>query len=179
MRVVFDNSVLCLLLHPEADVPTDPATGAPVTRPQDRIAHLVEQLREQKARILIPAPVLAEFLTVADPAYLDEINASQHFEVVPFDQRAAVEAAVSLRADIAEGRGKTAGSTSNWQKVKIDRQVVAIAKVREARAIYTTDRDIRNLAALASIPCGPVEAARGFSRRPRRASGSESTSTVN
>lgn len=49
MIVVFDNTVLSLLLHPEADAPLDPATNAPITRAQDRMAHLVEQLRESDA----------------------------------------------------------------------------------------------------------------------------------
>lgn len=68
--VVFDNSFLSLLLHPDADVPNDPATDAPVERAHDRIAYLVERLRESGTRILIPAPVLGEFLTVADATYL-------------------------------------------------------------------------------------------------------------
>lgn len=42
MVVAFDNTVLSLLLHPEADPPLDPTTGAPVTRAQDRMAYLVE-----------------------------------------------------------------------------------------------------------------------------------------
>lgn len=69
MVVAFDNTILSLLLHPEADAPLDPSTGAPTARAQDRIAYLVEQLREAQARILIPAPVLAEFLTFAGSEY--------------------------------------------------------------------------------------------------------------
>ena len=122
MVVAFDNSVLCLLLHPGVDVPNDPATGNPVSRAQDRIAYLVEQLRESRSRILIPTPVLAEFLTFASADYLDEINSSAHFEVAPFDQRAAIEAGSAMRrarfgqggkklgldASVAEGQDRLA-----------------------------------------------------------------------
>ena len=80
MVVAFDNNVLCLFLHPEVDAPDDPATRRPVSRVQDRISYLVEQLRESRSRILIPTPVLAEFLTFATPDYLDVINSSAHFE---------------------------------------------------------------------------------------------------
>ena len=76
MVVAFDNTVLSLLLHPEADAPFDPATGAQIARAQDRMAYLVEQLREEGSRILIPTPVLAEFLTFASPDYLAVINQS-------------------------------------------------------------------------------------------------------
>lgn len=82
MVVAFDNSVLCLLLHPGVDIPNDPATGNPVSRAQDRIAYLVEQLRESRSRILIPTPVLAEFLTFASADYLEEINSSAHFQII-------------------------------------------------------------------------------------------------
>ena len=144
--VLFDNSVLCLLLHPEAEVPNDPATGAPVERAHDRMSYLVEQLREAGTRILIPAPVLSEFLTFADAEYLTEITQNMWFEIASFDQRAAVEAAVTIRRAIASGHGKKLGLSDTWQKIKVDRQVVAIAKVNEAESIYTTDSAILTLA---------------------------------
>ena len=137
MVVAFDNTVLSLLLHPEADPPLDPTTGAPVARAQDRMAYLVEQLRESGARILIPAPVLAEFLTFAGPDYLAVIDQSAHFEIAPFDQRAAVEAAAVQKKANASAKGKKSGLTGKWQTIKVDRQIVAIAKVRNAERIYT------------------------------------------
>lgn len=85
MVVAFDNTVLSLLLHPEADAPLDSVSGSPVSRAQDRMAYLVEQLRESGARILIPTPVLAEFLTFASAEYLAVIDQSAHFEIAPFD----------------------------------------------------------------------------------------------
>ena len=109
MVVAFDNSVLCLLLHPGVDVPNDPATGKPVSRAQDRIAYLVEQLRESRSRILIPTPVLAEFLTFASADYLEEINSSAHFQIAPFDQRAAIEAGSTMRKARLGPGGKKLG----------------------------------------------------------------------
>ena len=79
MVSAFDNNVLCLLLHPDVDVPDDPNTGKAIIRAQDRISYLVEQLRESGSRILIPTPVLMEFMTYAAPDYLNVINASAHF----------------------------------------------------------------------------------------------------
>jgi predicted nucleic acid-binding protein len=151
MVVAFDNNMLCLLLHPEAAVPNDPATGKPVDRAHDRMSVLVEQLREADARIVIPSPVLSEFLTFASSEYLSEINSSRHFEIAAFDQRAAIEAAVTLKKAIRGGLGKRLGLEGNWQKIKIDRQIVAIAKIQGAEAIYTTDRDIKGLAADSGI----------------------------
>lgn len=146
MVVAFDNSVLCLLLHPGVDVPNDPATGNPVSRAQDRIAYLVEQLRESRSRILIPTPVLAEFLTFASADYLEEINSSAHFQIAPFDQRAAIEAGSTMRRARLGPGGKKLGLDATWQKVKIDWQIASIAKVGGAAIIYTTDSDLGTIA---------------------------------
>jgi hypothetical protein len=144
--VLFDNNVLCLLLHPDADVPNDPDTGEPIERAQERIDFLRERLEEDGQRILITAPVLSEFLTFADAEYLLQINQSMWFEVGPFDQRAAIEAAIALRRALKVGKGKKLGLQSPWQKIKVDRQIVAIGKVYEVTHVYSTDADVLTLA---------------------------------
>ena len=146
MVAAFDNNVLCLLLHPDADVPDDPRTQKPVFRAQDRMSYLVEQFRETGSRILLPTPVLAEFLTFAASDYLAVINASAHFEVAPFDQRAAIEVARAIRKAKA-GPGKKLGLDAGWQKIKVDWQIAAIAKVAGADTLYTTDSDLGPIAA--------------------------------
>lgn len=146
MVVAFDNNVLCLFLHPEVDAPDDPATRQPVLRVQDRISYLVEQLRESRSRILIPTPVLAEFLTFATSDYLDVINSSAHFEVAPFDQRAAIEAGSAMQRARSGPGGKKLGLEAKWQKIKVDWQIAAIAKVGGAEILYTTDSDLNTIA---------------------------------
>ena len=37
-------------------------------------------------------------------------------------------------------------ATSPWQKVKIDRQIVAISKVHQVKTIYSDDSDVRKIA---------------------------------
>lgn len=128
----------------------------PVSRAPDRIAYLVEQLRESRSRILIPTPVLAEFLTFASADYLDEINSSAHFEVAPFDQRAAIEAGSAMRQARFGSGGKKLGLDATWQKVKIDWQIAAIAKVGGAAVIYTTDSDFSTIAEAFAITTAHV-----------------------
>lgn len=163
--VLFDNNVLCLLLHPDADLPNDPATGKPIERAQDRIDFLRERLENDGVRILIPAPVLSEFLTFADAEYLLQINQTIWFEIGPFDQRAAIEAAIALRRALKSGQGKKLGLTSPWQKIKVDRQIVAIGKVYRVTHVYSTDSDVLTLAResgieaieVADLPLPPAE----------------------
>ena len=55
------------------------------------------------------------------------------------------------RTAIAEGNKKVL-SAAPWDKVKYDRQIVAIAKVAEATAIYSDDKGIRSIAKSVDIP---------------------------
>jgi hypothetical protein len=70
------------------------------------------------------------------------LSRSARFKIADFDQIAAIETAVSIRHSLAAGE-KRAGSTASWAKVKFDRQIVAIAKVQGATAIYSDDSDIQ------------------------------------
>ena len=81
-----------------------------------------------------------------DKHNLASINASAHFEVAPFDQRAAIEVATALRKAKA-GPGKRLGLDAKWQKIKVDWQIAAIAKVGGADTLYTTDSDLGTIAA--------------------------------
>jgi len=135
--VLFDTNVLCLLLHPDAHIPNDPASGKPIEQPQERVNYLRDRRQDAGVRIVIPAPVLAEFLTIAAPDYMLQITQSMWFEVAPFDQRAAVESAVALKRSLKSEKGKKLGSTSSWQKIKVDRQIVAIAKVYGVTTVYS------------------------------------------
>ena len=147
--VVFDADFLTLLFHPTANPPVDPKTGKPVDFAQQRIEALIEQLHKDGDRIVIPAPALAEFLVVVGDAgsdYLARIDRSARFEVASYDERAAVETAIALRAAIGAGDKKSGLAKTPWQKLKIDRQIVAVAKSRGIRVIYSTDHDVVVLA---------------------------------
>lgn len=63
--VVFDASVLLLLLDPDASPPNDPATGQPIEHAKARIEHLIATLERQRTKVIIPTPVLSEVLVRA------------------------------------------------------------------------------------------------------------------
>ncbi|CAN5786072.1 hypothetical protein BH23PSE1_BH23PSE1_09810 [soil metagenome] len=46
--VVFDTSILLLVLDPQAKPPDDPKSGAPVDRAAERIEHLIKTLAEAR-----------------------------------------------------------------------------------------------------------------------------------
>jgi len=137
--VLFDTSVLAIAFDEKARIPTDPQTNSPVAKCKERIDFLLSELSKKKQRVLIPTPVLAEYLVMggADKdKRLQEFTNSKVFLVAPFDIRAAVEC-----AEIEDGssRDKALTETETKAKVKFDRQIIAIAKAAGANTIYTGD----------------------------------------
>ena len=142
MRVAFDTVILGAYLHPRARYPKL------VDFVPERLAYLVAELQAANATIIIPTPALSEFLAFAasdGPAYLAVLANSRVFNVEPFDQRAAVEAAASQAKAMIDG-DKRGGATGSWQKVKVDWQIAAIAKVHRVDELYSEDNDVRKLA---------------------------------
>lgn len=84
--VAFDASFLILAFDVEA------VRKQGIPRLQEQIDLLLSDLAKTKNKILIPTPALSEFLVKADIRLLQTINATSSFKIVPFDERAAIEA---------------------------------------------------------------------------------------
>lgn len=141
--VVFDTSFLSLAFDTHASPPLDPNTGAPMTDSKERVDYLIKNLSAAKARILIPTPVVAEFMVrggADKERRLEVITTSRVFVVASFDLRAAIECSMIEDSDIATG--KPLDELKGKQKVKFDRQIIAIALAQRAQIIYTGDRDL-------------------------------------
>lgn len=153
--VVFDATMLSILLRPETRPPLDSATGKPVEMADARTAHLVERLEKSKTVIIIPTPSLSEILIkagAAGPSIVTRIQKSSAFRIQPFDVRAALELAQITNA-LASASEKRAMIDAPWSKIKFDRQIVAIARVHRATEIYTDDDKLIAFASLNDIPC--------------------------
>jgi hypothetical protein len=147
--VVFDTSVLLLAIHPEAAPPADPETKVPLEYPKQRVDYLIRKLQKNRSKVVIPAPALSELLVhagSADNEYVTKLNQTP-FSVAPFGNRAAIECAKSISKYGIKGKGKE----NPRAKVKFDRQIVAIAQVSRAEAIYSDDADIYRYAKNAGI----------------------------
>lgn len=135
--VVFDASVLLFLFNA--------STPSSTPRAKERMDFLIDQLSDAGQKIIIPTPALSEVLVHAGPAgpdYLAILNKRSNFRVASFDQRAAIEAAA--RTFQARQRGLRKGGEENIPKAKIkfDRQIVAIAIVEGATAVYSDDKQL-------------------------------------
>ena len=147
--VVLDATVLLAFLFPDASPPIDPATRSAVVRYRDRIEHLLQQLHVDRTPVLLPAPALGEVLLSCGSqrqSLLTAIKSQYGVRVAAFDEPAAIELAMMVDADPKPA--KAAGDApQTYAKLKYDRQIVAIAKVRKASMIYSDDRGLARMAA--------------------------------
>lgn len=127
---------------------------------------------------LIPTPALSEALARLSQDEMIGLctlfRRSKYFVVQPFDMAASIEAAMAAKKAREAGAGKRAGSAESWQKVKVDFQIAAIAKVHNANRIYTSDTDIDKISplfdietvSLSEIEPHPSESQQNFSFAP-------------
>ena len=144
--VVFDASILMFFFDENTPSSTD--------RAKDRVEHLIETLSEAGEKIIIPTPALSECLVYAGPAgpdYLAILGKQACFRVAPFDERAAVEAAIRTHEARARGLRKGGAVDISKSKIKFDRQIAAVAVVEGATAIYSDDSNVCDYAQEAGL----------------------------
>ena len=135
--VVFDASLLLFILDDKVKASTPNA--------RERVEYLIDCLSKENEKIVVPTPALSECLVHAGPAgpdYLAIITKRAVFRVASFDERAAVEAAFRTWAARRRGQPKGGSPEIAKAKIKFDRQIVAIAKVEGATAVYSDDGDV-------------------------------------
>lgn len=137
-----------LLIQENFPAVIHPETKEEVENVKRKIQQLIDELQKSRTKILIPTPVLAETFTRFG-GKTDEVFQILHkdygFQFGPFDIRAAIEAGMAFYSARQQG-DKKSGSSRSWQKVKFDRQIVSIAKVNNATAVYSNDKQVRRWA---------------------------------
>jgi len=151
MSIAFDASFLILAFDEKV------AASHSSPRLDERMMLFRTEIQKTKTKVLIPTPALSEFLVRADAGILEYLNNSAFFKIVPFDERAAIEAADMTKAAIRESDKKDPVVAATWAKIKFDRQIVAVAKVEGAHAIYSTDPDVCRHAQRAGIICKGID----------------------
>ncbi|MGF1463614.1 MAG: hypothetical protein ACFB2Z_10690 [Maricaulaceae bacterium] len=148
MAIALDASVLSLWLSKRARAPIDPATEQPIAFARERIEKYIDSLKSRSERVVVPMPALAEVLSAGDAdisGIIDRLQKTSAFQLTAFGQREALELAMINRQAIANG-DKKGGLSAGWQKIKTDRQIVAIAKVANVTAFHTDDENAKTVA---------------------------------
>lgn len=151
--VGIDANVLSLFLFPSASAPNDFRTKKPIDRAHERAEFLIADLQERGETVLIPTPALSEVLVVVPDINkcMEILQAKGCFKIGNFGERAAIEIALRIRAALKAG-DKSEAVASPWQKVKYDRQIVAISKVEGCTVLYSTDEHIHKHGSLWKLP---------------------------
>ncbi|MGH9904545.1 MAG: hypothetical protein ACRD8U_03045 [Pyrinomonadaceae bacterium] len=145
--VVFDTTTILLVIDPKARPPVEPGTTMPVPKCAERVEFLLKGLSEREVRVMVPTPVISEFLIKGGKnkdQFAQAFISSRNFVVGDFDIRAAIELAHLNDPDLQSG--KPLDPVVTKAKIKFDRQVVAIAKVEGADTLYTDDTGLRDVA---------------------------------
>jgi predicted nucleic acid-binding protein len=121
----------------------------PVTQFRERVTELAANLDRSNSPIGVPTPAMAEILVRAGKGrsqYIAILQDTWRFQILPFDSRAAIEA-----ADLIEKTKSSGDKWETWAKVKFDIQIVSIAKAESATLIYSDDKDVENFAKRVNI----------------------------
>jgi predicted nucleic acid-binding protein len=146
--IIFDASYLVVYLNKNPE-PAKDRDGKPVSHFKERVEYLATSLSSSEP-IGIPTPAMAEVLVRAGKGraqFVSILSDRMRFQIVPFDARAAIEAAELIA--LVKSNNETWGTHA---KVKFDIQIVATAKAEDARLIYSDDRDVENFAKRLKIP---------------------------
>lgn len=103
--------------------------------------------------MIVPCPALAEALCVATPAHvlLEKLRQFSCIEPFPFDQKSAMSVAEIVRANVKDIQTIRKDATKPWQHMKMDLQIVGVAKAYGAEVLYTDDTTQASFASLAGL----------------------------
>lgn len=124
-----------------------------------RISHFIAEIERQRCTLVVPMPALAEYLVGADVAGLESLNVFErktHVLLSSFDRTAAYECANLDSAALGRGDKKD-GADAAWQKIKVDRQIVAIGKANGAQLVISQDKGVRTTALRVGMQCISIE----------------------
>lgn len=126
---------------------------------QGRLHHFILEIEKQKCVLVVPMPALAEYLVGADAAGMESLNAFEkkaYVVMADFDRASAYECSILDSALVNRGDKKD-GSDAAWQKIKIDRQIVAIGKANGVGLVISQDKDVRAAALRVGLNCVRIE----------------------
>ena len=121
---------------------SNPENGAEILNPKRRDEALIDMVESSGGSVIIPTPVLAEYLIGIDKSehqtHINIIQRQSCFEIAPFDEIAAIECAqMPTLAEL-----KSMMTTDTASKVKFDRQIISIALSLNVDEIWTHDKGV-------------------------------------
>lgn len=156
MRVLVDaNFLIHLIDHREGGT-------KPNQLRHQKLSWLLKSIVSKRGKIVIPTPALSEYLVnarAASEAILQTLTKNRNIVIAGFDHKAAHTCAELHRIARVAGGHKRAPlpETADWQKIKVDWQIVAIGKVNACSQVITNDGGVLTLAATAGLPTQRID----------------------
>lgn len=153
MKIVIDTNILVQIMqNGSATDLYDPETGEVIQNAFERAEALVEWIDSIKGVVVLPAPVIAEYLLGIDRGHfqlhLDMLNGFKCIEISPFDQLAAIECAML----VSNQELKQLDPDAKMAKLKFDRQILAVALASGAKEIWTHDKQLFKRSRAVGLP---------------------------
>jgi predicted nucleic acid-binding protein len=150
MICTLDANALISWIHPSSDDLTIA-----------RLDLLFDTIAKSRGKLIVPTPCLAEaFVHTQDETsqWVEIMARKSAFVIAPFDAKAALECAFIDRLAISQGNKRTGTvKTEQWQKIKVDRQIAAIAKVHQSDLLVTNDQNLRTVCKFVGIKTSLVD----------------------
>lgn len=124
-----------------------------------RMNYFIEEVEKSKSKIIFPMIAISEFLVYAENAglaVLDELEKKSCILVANFDRSAAQELA-RMERNAMDAGGKRAKSEEPYQKIKVDRQIVATGLAHGAKMIISGDKAVCNEAKRHGLHAARIE----------------------
>ncbi|YCH28992.1 PIN domain-containing protein [Erwinia sp. D4-22] len=112
-----------------------------------RAKALLEHIERNGGTIVIPTPVLAEYLLGIDGeknkhAQVAQIYSMNCFEIIPFEELAAIECSLLPSLQEFKQFAKQIDSNQTANKIRFDRQIIAIAKANGITEVWSCDGEV-------------------------------------
>lgn len=146
MKVIIDTNILiCMMLDVEPQgLWINPRDNTKVDNVHLRAKALKDYIEQIGGVIIVPTPVLAEYLVGIDKEkHIDHVNlisSMSCFELVSFDEIAAIECAKLPTLQEIRQLASSAENTSS--KIKFDRQIISIAKANNVNEVWSHDKNV-------------------------------------
>lgn len=126
-----------------------------------RLENLLDTVSKTGGRVVLPTPAISELLVRAEEggsAWLSAVQRRSSVLVAAFDIRAAAECAMIHRSAVQRGNKRFGTKPGEaYQKIKVDRQIAAIAIVAGADLVVTGDEGLMAVCAHMGLKAKRVE----------------------
>lgn len=148
-KIIVDTNILINLMKTQSSTPYSLGENgfSDIADIELRSKALLEHIERSGGTIVIPTPVLAEYLfgiqgEANKIKHVELISKMNCFEIISFEDLAAIECSMLFSVQEFKQFKAKINSNETASKIKYDRQIIAIAKANQINEIWSTDAGV-------------------------------------